>query len=788
LISTTSDRSSSRVFLPLLALLFFCSGASALVYQVLWLRMFGWVFGVTVHAASTVWASFMAGLAVGSLLAAKAGDRVRVPLAWFGGAELLIGATAIASPAILREIERAYGAAYSSFPHSLPALTLVRFMMAFAVLIVPTTMMGATLPLVVKSSAFRTGRLGERVGLLYGSNTTGAIVGTLSAGLWLIPGFGIQRTFAIAAALNLIVGLSAILVARRLQPGDVARRLHPSTGPRWPELVELQPGVERSPKGFALRIVVLGVFTLSGFVSLALEVVWFRVLTLFLRPTVYGFAIMLATILAGIAIGSYLVAPWLDRRFRWIAVLATLELALAFAVVFSLGPLLQLSAFSDWLTPVVGRVAPAWLAFPIAGSLLALLPAALLMGVAFPIGLRVWAGSDADESETVARRIGLFYSLNVAGAIVGSLVGGFVLLPWFGSRASLNALAAISFGSGLVLLAVSELRRGPRLIFGGAAAMLFAVAVARSPDPFAQFIAVRFPDERIIWRDEGVEATVVVHRSSGGDLAMTINGNHQASTDAGTTYVHRRIGHLPMALHHDPRSILVIGLGGGATAGAVSVHGPSVDIVELSGSVVRAAAMFEAINYGVLSRPNVHLRVDDGRNYMLLTPKRYDVVTADVIHPIFAGSGNVYSAQYFRVMRRVLNDGGMVVQWVAGTNVEYKIIARTFLSVFPETTVWGDGSLLVGTLEPLRLRRSDFERKLRTAGGAQGFRDLNVESFDRLRAAFTAGPDELRAFVGDGPVLTDDKPVVEYFLSLPRDRDVDTSSLKGDVSRYIVPE
>jgi spermidine synthase len=269
---------------------------------------------------------------------------------------------------------------------------------------------------------------------------------------------------------------------------------------------------------------------------------------------------------------------------------------------------------------------------------------------------------------------------------------------------------------------------------------------------------------------------------------MTINGNHQASTDAGTTYVHRRIGHLPMALHHDPRSILVIGLGGGATAGAVSVHGPSVDIVELSESVVRAAAMFAAINYGVLSRPNVHLRVDDGRNYMLLTPKRYDVVTADVIHPIFAGSGNVYSAQYFRVMRRVLNDGGMVVQWVAGTNVEYKIIARTFLSVFPETTVWGDGSLLVGTLEPLRLRRSDFERKLRTAGGAQGFRDLNVESFDRLRAAFTAGPDELRAFVGDGPVLTDDKPVVEYFLSLPRDRDVDTSSLKGDVSRYIVPE
>jgi len=744
--------------------------------------MFGWVFGVTVYAASTVWASFMAGLTIGSLLAAKAGDRVRRPLAWFGAAELVIGATALASPAILRTLERAYGAAYESLPHSLPVLTLVRVVMALAVLMVPTTMMGATLPLVVKSSAFRRGRLGERVGLLYGSNTTGAIVGTLMAGLWWIPRFGIQRTFAIAASLNVIVGVSALLIARL----PVAQALTARHGTRPADAA--RAGLRATRSNLPL-ILVLCVFTLSGFVSLALEVVWFRVLTLFLRPTVYGFAVMLATILAGIAIGSYLIAPWLDRRGRWLAVLAMLEFAIAVAVVFSLGPLIQVSAFSDWLTPLVGRIAPPWLAFPIAGSLLALFPAALLMGVAFPIGLRVWAGGDADESETVARRIGLFYALNVAGAIAGSLVGGFVLLPWLGTHASLNGLAAISFGSGLILLAASELRRSHRLMVGVAATILFALALVRSPDPFAQFITVRFPGERIVWRDEGVEATVVVHQAAGGgDLSLTINGNHQASTDPPTTYIHRRIGHLPMALHPDPRTALVIGLGGGATAGAVSLHGPSVDVVELSGSVVAAAPMFSTINYGVLSRPNVRIRVDDGRNWMLLTRQRYDVVTADVIHPIFAGSGNLYSAEYFRLMRGVLNGGGIVVQWVAGTDAEYKMIARTFLSVFPETTVWADGSLLVGTLAPLRLRRSDFERKLHTAGGAQGFHDLNVESFERLRAAFTAGPDELRAFVGDGPLLTDDKPVVEYFLSLPRDRDVDTSPLKGDVDRYVVPE
>jgi spermidine synthase len=269
---------------------------------------------------------------------------------------------------------------------------------------------------------------------------------------------------------------------------------------------------------------------------------------------------------------------------------------------------------------------------------------------------------------------------------------------------------------------------------------------------------------------------------------MTVNGNHQASTDPSTTYIHRRIGHLPMALHSDPRTALIIGLGGGATAGAVSIHGPQVDVVELSAAVVHAAPFFKTINYGVLERRNVHLRVDDGRNYLMVTPARYDVVTADVIHPIYAGSGNLYSREYFQLMRRVLNPGGIAVQWVSGTDAEYKAIARTFLGVFPQTTVWADGGLLIGTMEPLRLRRSDFNRKLLRPGSAQGLRDLNIESFDRLLGAFTAGPDDLRRFVGEGPVLTDDRPLVEYFLSLPRDRVVDLSLLKGDVRAYVSPD
>jgi spermidine synthase len=173
---------------------------------------------------------------------------------------------------------------------------------------------------------------------------------------------------------------------------------------------------------------------------------------------------------------------------------------------------------------------------------------------------------------------------------------------------------------------------------------------------------------------------------------------------------------------------------------------------------------------------------------MLLTPRKYDVVTADVIHPIYAGSGNLYSAEYFRIIRRVLKPGGLVLQWVAGTDAEYKTIARTFQSVFPETTVWKDGTLLVGSVEPLGLRRRDFEWKLQLPGRTRGVHDLGVRTFEELLALYKAGPDELRAFVGPGPILTDDQPLVEYFLSLPRDHDADLRPLKGDVRRIVIDD
>lgn len=777
--------------LLVLSALFFLSGTAALVYQVLWLRLLGLVFGVTVYAASTVWAAFMAGLAIGSLAGGRVADRVRRPLVWFAGAEALIAITALATPAALDLLQGWYALLHPRLESSLATLTATRLAISFSVLIVPSALMGATLPLVVKSSLFRTEGLGGRVGVLYATNTAGAIAGSLLAGLLLIPSLGILASFLIAASLNLLVAVIALVVGRRAgAPAPVSRE--PSGATPVDATLGAPADVPSAPADDPVdvrRLVVLVVFAVSGFVSLALEVVWFRVLTLFLRPTVYGYAMMLAAVLGGIALGSYAAAPWLRRRPRgeWLLTLAWLEGGIAVAAVASLLVLPAIPRLMELAGPAVAVVTGGYLSYQAVVSVAVILPTMLLFGVAFPIGLHVWAAGGSGRPDRVATRLGVFYSLNVAGAIAGSLAAGFVLLPRHGSRGTLVALALLALLSAVALAAGSRRPPAWRLASIGLLALAFVLAVRAAPDPFDAFLAQRYAGQTIVWQREAVQATVSVHQDRHGAYTLNVNGNHQASTSGSMPAVHHRIGNLPMAVHPNARDALIIGLGGGATAGAVSQHtGVSVEIVELSREVTQAAdRFFRGINFDVLRQPNVHLRVDDGRNYLLLTDRRYDVVTADVILPIHAGSGNLYSAEYFSLVRRALKPGGLALQWVAGTDAEYRLIVRTFLSVFPETTLWVDGGLMIGAVEPLELRRRDFEWKLDVPGRRRMLEALGVHTFEDLLDLYVAGPEELRAFVGDGPVLTDDRPMVEYFLSLPRDREVDLSGVRGNVWRHV---
>jgi spermidine synthase len=744
-------------------LLLLGSGFSALVYQVLWLRLLGLVFGVTVHAASTVLAAFMAGLALGSFGGGRFADRTRAPLRWFGVAELLIGATALSTPAVLAALEAVYRQVHTNFSHDVGALTLVRFACSFAVLLVPTTMMGATMPLVLRSSATHSSDLGTRAAALYAANTAGALAGALVTGYYLVSQIGITASFRVAALVNLLVGLTAMLVPLR---SAVVTTLSTS--------VEQEGDAVPPPR---VRRLIITAFALSGFVALALEIIWFRALVMFLPATTYVFTIILATVLGGIAAGSAIATRALRRNGNWLARLAALQAGVAVAAVASL-------AAQAWTYAMGWRTSAA-----LQASALSVLPTMLLMGAAFPIGLYCWSGGRGDSDRRIGDRIGRFYLANLSGAIAGAVLAGFVLIPWLGTRRALIAVASLSLFSALAFCVELRKRRFRHaLAVAAGSSVLFATIAVLLPDPLEAVLERRYAGERLLWREEGAQATVSV--LEGDQRVLYLDGLHQTNDSAPMLRLHRQIGALAMALHRDARDALVIGLGGGATAGAVAqFSNASVDIVELSPSVVAGAEWFRHANGDVLRRPNVELRVDDGRNYLLLTSKRYDVITADIIQPFHAGAGNLYSLQYYQLASRALRDDGLMLQWIGNRpKSQYTLIARTFLTAFPHTTVWADGTLLVGTKQPLRLSPGRYAERLADPAHAGGLQLAGIADFGGLLRLYTAGADELRRFIGDGPLLTDDRPLVEFFLSLPRDEgELSLVGLRGDVNRHVVP-
>lgn len=751
--------------LPLLLLLLVGSGASGLAYQVLWLRELSLVFGVTVYAASTVLAAFMGGLAIGSAGAGRLLQRVGRPILAFGLAEILIGLTALVTAMVLDRAEPLDAALHHLTGGHLGALTAGRFLAATALLIVPTSLMGLTLPLISASSVVRAS-LGSRLSLAYGVNTAGGVLGAMVAGFVAIPAIGADGAIRAAAAINLTVGVVALLLSRATDgtvggPIEAGHSAEPRTSPPGPRTV-LPPRV-------------LGtVVAASGAGAMALEILWFRALLQFVPATTYAFTTMLAVVLVGLAAGGVYASRLLRTPRHWTAWLVGVHFATA---VFAIASLTVLAYAFDrgWIS-----------GGPVLASVLAMLPATICMGASLPVALHVAAMGAGGSAAGVAARVGRLYSLNVAGAVVGAVVTGFWLVPALGVRLSLVASASL-FGGIAWLLAGAGARatRGPL----AAASVGFVAVAALLPDPLDLAFARRHGSDRPpLWRDEGPQATVSVH----GDEAsrgLFIDGLTQASDRPATVRVHRTIGHLAMLLHPNPADALIIGLGGGATAGAASRHGARLSIVELNEGVRRAAPWFSHISYDVLRQPGTRTIVDDARSFLATSDERFDVVTADIIQPTHAGAGGLYSREYFSRVRARLKPGGLVLQWVGlREETAYKLIARTFQSVFPDTTVWVDGTLLVGTLEPQRVSRAAVERQLARPETRQALDAIGLTSYDTLISWYSAGPDELRRFVGEGPLLTDDRPLVEFYRSLPAgERLAPLAELRGAPARILAP-
>jgi spermidine synthase len=761
------------------SLLFFLSGATGLVYQLLWVRMLYQTFGSTIQSVATVVAAFLGGLGLGAWLLGRRADRHPRPAALYGWLEIGIGLFGVLSPALLAAVHWIYlGIAGGLGVSGGPSVAL-RFGLAALVLLIPTTLMGGTLPVLAR--AF----MGERrevlqpvVGRLYGLNTLGAVVGTALAGFVLIEHVGITRSLGGAAAVNLAVGGAALAIARPLAPTPTA----PPAG---------NPG-----RRDALTLAALVLLGATAFAALLEEIAWTRVLVMIVGGSTYAFTLILAVFLLGIGIGSAVVARRVGPRVETAARAALAQgiAAAGAAVLFLFFTALPVYIIAVFQVPFFGaghRLALMGLA--VGGVVLV---PAIGMGMTFPLLTDLVARTDAARSGDVGRA----YGINTIGSIAGSVLTGFVLVTTLGTDVTLRLGLVISGAAALTLAALAarvavgepDLRARVRRR-GNAAGGLAAVGLvaafaapswstrlidlgptiyARSPmsatalDAFLVHRGVRQMDFR-----EGRNATVSVWESEAG-RSLKVNGKADAS-DHGDMSTQVMLGLAPALARPEARSAFVIGHGSGVTAGVLAaVPGMErVRIVELEPAVLAMDRFFTHVNDSVLSRPTVRAIVDDARSALQLTRERFDVIVSEPSNPWVAGVATLYTPEFFRVVRSRLADGGVFGQWIQLYQLPLPVMAgivRSVRAVFPHVQLWFGSPHDVMVLASAVPFRDDpaWRARLVGPGGAVATmaRDwLGVEHPDDVRGRFLFADSGTALLVARAALHhTDDRPTLEY--------------------------
>jgi len=719
--SSRVSYSPSTIFL--IGLCFILSGATGLIYEVLWARMLGLVFGATTLAVSTVLAAFMGGLALGSALAAKLAPRIRKPLSTYGWMEIGIAAYALLVPLLFRLVDHLYVLIWQQLQPGQFSFSLWRFVLSSLVLLVPTTLMGATLPVLTVALVRSSARDAKSVTRLYACNLAGAILGTLVAGFVLLPLLGIRATIALAAVLNALVGVAAISLQRRSKSTAVID---------VPE-VDVDQSISTSNRFWFFAALV------SGFVTISTQVSWTRILTMIIGSSTYAFSIVVALFLIGLAIGAWLVArkdrsPALRIAILKVEVLTVISLVLSLyvlnktpAVLVTLGLKLQISS---WLGLLLLQI--------FCATLLILVPA-VLMGMVMPLVL-VWAARE--QSKSVAR-VGRSYAINTLGAIAGAFITGFLLIPKTSTRFTLLFAATCCLVVACIAYRPAEPARDPGLkralaiglipIF---AILLFLVAPPMNLadlsigayDSLVRVLAQSReapadqtdPEQRqevheLLMYREGPTATVSVRRDQN-TLSMAINGRTNASDSMFDMPTQVTLGKLPVLLAPKPDNGLIIGYATGITVGAM-LQSPvqSVTCVELEPATVEASRYFEHINNRPLDDPRTKLVIDDARTFLRVTPNRYDMIVSEPSHPWVPGVANLFTQEFFELGRERLTDDGVFVQWVQIYQLStesLRSVLATYHKVFPHVLVFrvgglnkGKDLLLVGSMRPLSLER-----------------------------------------------------------------------------------
>jgi len=747
----------------LILFLFFFSGAVSLIYEVVWTRMFGLVFGNTVFATSTVLAAFMGGLALGSYYLGRLADRQENLLRFYGNLEAGIGLFAFLFPSLLHLLNSVYVDAFRLFPESVIIFTLVRFVLAVLILIIPTTLMGGTLPVLSRFIARQPMKLGHSIGNLYSVNTFGAVTGTFAAGFFMIEKLGVKETIYVAGAINLFIAM-IIFWIQSTQSAKESESIEPVPDSRPKKKLASRPNFQ--------SIILIGIF-FSGMAALAYEVLWNRLLVFLLTASTYAFTIMLLSFLVGIAFGSWLMAKVVDRLRNPLLWFAVLEGAIGLFGFFSMIILGKSVGIFHWAVHSVGVLLWwRWNLVQLFVALVVMLVPTTLMGATFPLAVRIFTR----KMDVVGEDVGIIYSANTLGGVLGSILAGFVLVPALGTQNSLMLVAAVNFGVAIfVVFQPMRHIRTLRWAFLSVVAALYIGAVLWIPkDLFLSVFNISHKNSKIIYYDEGITSTVTVHEYSGGNRSIYTNNVQVAGTDFDMRTTQILQGHIPLLLHPHPKRVMQVGFGTGETGHIVSLYPVrQIEGVEISPEVIRAAIYFESINGGIFRNPIFHKVIMDGRNYAMLTQKVYDIIMNDSIHPNVSNNASLYTVDYFRYCRSKLADGGIMSSWFPLFGLplrDFKIIIKSFQTVFPHCSVWianncrNRHALLVGWKKdaPLQIDYTLMKKKLANPEIKASLKQIHMGDIFSILDAFVLDEKAAKAFTKDVPVHTDDHPILEF--------------------------
>jgi spermidine synthase len=753
--------------------IFFLSGATGLVYEVIWVRLTGLVFGNTSHAIAVVLGAFMAGLALGSWQLGRYADRVPSALKLYGMLEIGIGIAAALVPFVFQSLHGVYWALAPSIQGIPGGSVLLRFFTSFAVLLVPTFLMGGTLPVLAKFFTQSAKEVQQKVGLLYALNTFGAAFGTLVAALYFIPGLGNIRTTLLIAALNAGIGIFAILLDRRWSRVDSTEEVP------TPALPAVDESIDNTTGGLVL-LTLVG----SGFVSMLYEVAWTRALTAMIGSSTYAFSIMLVTFLVGIAAGSSIAS-----RLRTVASLRLLGLT---QLGIALGGLFFLVGYKVAPLVVIGALRALFYSFPamlvtqFVVCAFLMIVATICMGATIPIASQIYSS----RIKLLGRSIGNIYSVNTLGAIAGSLIAGFVLVPLLGTERTI--VAGMFFNAAMAALILSApvaIRKWDVAKMAAVALLLLATysmkgKVFWTPESLDQGIIVyakmldsrpeytldeHYSDTDVVYFKEGNNATISARR--GEDyVGLRTNGKVDASNkDDMTTQL--MIGFLPFLYHSNPRSAMIVGYGSGVTVGAAATFKEveDIDCLEIESAVVGAAPVFASINRKSYENPKVHITFDDARNFMNVTRKQYDVIISEPSNPWIAGVASLFTSEFYDRAVQVLKPDGVFAQWVQLYELapeDLRMILHEFQAKFPEVSAWASGGdlILIGTKQPQRL---NMERWSRLAAEdpsvvADLRRYMRSTAPEGLLAYYVTSSGPIRKFAETTRRNSDDHPLLEF--------------------------